>query len=109
VPTINRKGGHQRVINRISSNGHIFRKVVAYEWRKAYPERKATRARLSVYVAVTMPDKRRRDIDNLLKPLLDAMEHALVYVNDAQIDQLRIDRLKDTHSPGCVDVTITEL
>ena len=109
IPTVLNKGGGHRVFNRISSKGNTFRKIVIHDWKKAYPDRKATRARLSVHIDATMPDKRKRDLDNLLKPLLDAMEHALVFVNDAQIDQLRIDRLPGTHNPGCVDVTITEL
>lgn len=31
-----------------------------------------------------------QDIDNCLKPLFDAMEHAKVYTNDSQIDQLLV-------------------
>ncbi len=34
------------------------------------------------------PDRRRRDLDNLLKSVLDALEHAGVYADDSQIDLL---------------------
>ena len=34
------------------------------------------------------PDRRRRDLDNIQKPLLDALEHAGVYEDDSQIDWL---------------------
>jgi Holliday junction resolvase RusA-like endonuclease len=39
---------------------------------------------------VTRPDRRRRDVDNLLKSLLDGLGHAGVYEDDSQIQDLRI-------------------
>ena len=62
-------------------------------------------ARLAVHIVAMMPDRRRRDLDNLLKPLLDALEHAGVYDNDSQIDLLRIDR-GEVCKPGRVEVSI---
>lgn len=38
------------------------------------------------------PARGRPDLDNRLKPLLDALEHAGIYDNDRQIDDLRIRR-----------------
>ena len=49
-------------------------------------------ARLRVDIVACMPDKRRRDIDNLSKATLDAMAHARVYEDDSQIDDQRIHR-----------------
>ena len=34
------------------------------------------------------PDRRRRDLDNLQKPTLDALQHAGIYEDDSQIDLL---------------------
>jgi len=34
------------------------------------------------------PDRRRRDLDNLQKSTLDALEHAGLYEDDSQIDLL---------------------
>jgi crossover junction endodeoxyribonuclease RusA len=54
------------------------------------------------------PDKRKRDVDNVLKPLLDALEHANVYENDSQIDKLYVERMEMVKGGYC-DVVITEL
>ena len=43
---------------------------------------------LEVRINIFPPDKRKRDIDNVLKCLLDAMEKAKVYKNDNQIIRL---------------------
>jgi Holliday junction resolvase RusA-like endonuclease len=36
--------------------------------------------------------RRRRDIDNLLKCTLDSLEHARVFADDSQVDELYIER-----------------
>ena len=45
---------------------------------------------LAVDIEVYPPDRRRRDVDNLAKGLLDALEHGGAYINDSQIKDLRI-------------------
>jgi crossover junction endodeoxyribonuclease RusA len=47
--------------------------------------------RVSVAILARMPDKRRRDLDNYLKVLLDSLS-GIVYVDDSQIDFLSIKR-----------------
>lgn len=65
-------------------------------------------ARLAVVVDLYPPDKRRRDVDNICKALLDAMQHAGVYEDDSQIDDLHI-RRRDVVPPGRVVVQITAM
>lgn len=48
--------------------------------------------RLSMDVTAHCPDYRRRDLDNLLKQLQDALQGAGVFADDGQIDDLRIRR-----------------
>jgi crossover junction endodeoxyribonuclease RusA len=39
------------------------------------------------------PDRRKRDIDNLVKPTLDALTKAGVWLDDEQVEELTIRRL----------------
>lgn len=45
---------------------------------------------LKIEIQAHRPDKRRRDLDNLLKASLDGLAHAGVYNDDSQIVDLRI-------------------
>ena len=49
-------------------------------------------SRLAVTVTLLPPDKRRRDVDNFGKALLDLLTHGGVYLDDSQIDRLTIIR-----------------
>lgn len=49
-------------------------------------------ARLGVRIKACPPDRRRRDADNLLKPVFDALEEAGVYDDDWQFDYIEIER-----------------
>jgi crossover junction endodeoxyribonuclease RusA len=62
---------------------------------------------LSVTINVFPPDKRKRDLDNILKCLLDSMEHANVYENDNQIDMLTVIRRQRVPG-GSVQIWISE-
>lgn len=63
--------------------------------------------RLSVLIDAYPPDKRKRDIDNILKPLLDCLTDYGLWVDDEQIDDLRV-RRKEIDKPGYVRVLISE-
>tara|TARA_Y100000034_G_scaffold125065_1_gene174149 strand:+ start:871 stop:1110 length:240 start_codon:yes stop_codon:yes gene_type:complete len=56
--------------------------------QKAFPKDQ----RLKLEVLAMPKDKRRRDLDNLLKILCDALESAGVFKNDSQIDEIIIKR-----------------
>lgn len=75
----------------ISEKGRAYRKAVADQvliQRGA----KGYTGRLSVHIEAHVPDKRRRDLDNMFKAVLDSLAHAGVYADDSQIDELSIKR-----------------
>ncbi|QGJ70627.1 Crossover junction endodeoxyribonuclease RusA [Planctomycetales bacterium 10988] len=61
---------------------------------------------LSVLIEVFPPEKKvKRDLDNILKALLDALQHAGVYEDDAHIARLLVIR-RGFVTGGMVQVTI---
>lgn len=65
-------------------------------------------ARVGVEVRMCAPDRRDRDLDNILKSLLDALTHAGVYIDDALIDELVVKR-GPVVPDGRVDVRVYAL
>lgn len=63
-------------------------------------------ARLSVQIDAWMPDRRRRDLDNILKAALDGLTHAGVWEDDSQIDHLSIRRVETLG--GMLKINIAE-
>lgn len=61
--------------------------------------------RLAVYIEAYPPDLRRRDLDGVFKGLLDALTKAGFWLDDEQIDDLRIVRRQKT-SGGKVIVRV---
>jgi Holliday junction resolvase RusA-like endonuclease len=89
-PSVNhlwRRVGHRTLLSR---GGRAFRRAVqaALAARGVRP----IAGRLAVTIDLHPPDHRRRDLDNALKALLDALQHGGAYHDDAQIDDLHIRR-----------------
>lgn len=108
-PTVNTYWRHvgNRVL--VSKAGRTYRKAVAGVLAERRAERKCYHSSLTgeleVSIIVYPPDKRRRDLDNICKALLDAMEHAGIYENDNQISRLIVERGGKVDGGG-VDVMI---
>jgi len=60
--------------------------------------------KIRVVIYASPPDARRRDLDNLQKSVLDALQHSGVYGDDYDIDDLRI--LRIVGKPGTISVFI---
>jgi crossover junction endodeoxyribonuclease RusA len=60
---------------------------------------------LKIVISLRPPDRRRRDVDNVLKPMLDAIQHGGVYVDDSQIVDLQITK-GEPAKDGFVDIQL---
>lgn len=87
----------------LSEDGRRYRRAVADAVRLARAGSQL-RQRLAVTIEARMPDRRKRDLDNLPKAVLDGLTHAGVWLDDGQIDDLRVWRSE--RMGGCVVVTI---
>lgn len=94
--------GKQRTL--ISKRGRQYRATVRAIVRTGLP----IAGRAAVVIEAFPPDRRVRDLDNILKSLLDSMTYAGVWHGDEQVDDLRIIRRPVT-PPGGVVVTVTEI
>jgi len=90
-PTVNTY--YRRVGSRtlISKRGREYRQRVAGAVLIQGRVHFAGEIRMRIWIIP--PDRRKRDLDNLLKAPLDALEKARVYDNDSQICQIDIERL----------------
>lgn len=105
-PSMNRYWRNVRGRVLISREGRDYRAAVAQAVAGA-----ATfgAKRIAVSVHASPPDRRRRDLDNLGKACLDALQAAGLYADDSQIDQLSFWRLAPEPPTGRFRVVITEI
>ena len=90
----------------ISAKGREYRETVGDQMILQKQVKHFT-GRLRVEIEAFRPDKRRRDLDNLLKATLDGLAHAGVYEDDSQIIDLRIYWAKDIG--GMLKIKIEEI
>lgn len=92
----------------LSSEGRAYRARVA----EIALERGLSKARLGGSLEIDIlafpPDRRARDLDNLLKPTLDAIKHAGIIEDDVFLDDVRI-RRRAVVRGGLLDVTLREV
>ena len=105
-PSINRYYRHvgRRVL--ISREGREYRRAIC--GLLAGGGSPPITGRIALAMDAFPPDRRRRDLDNIQKPLLDSLEHGGVYENDSQIDVL-ITRRCEPVDGGRLNVRVNEL
>ena len=95
-PSVNhyyRRVGQRTLISR---QGRRYREYVA-ELVKSAGVRPIA-GRVELWLEFYPPDRRRRDLDNVLKALWDALEHGGIYHNDSQVKKVTAEMLSPT--PG---------
>ena len=91
----------------ISEKGRDYRTKVL-NWLTVKGHRHQLADRLDVSILCYPPDRRRRDLDNVLKAALDALVFAGVMLDDSQIDRLSIER-REVHEPGHLKIKIERI
>lgn len=76
----------------ISAKGRQYKQDVAHACAADGCAGARMRGRLAVTLTACPPDRRARDLDNLTKAALDALTGAGVWLDDAQIDRLVVER-----------------
>jgi len=82
-----RRVGYKTLISR---GGREFRKNVCAMLAGDGPRKPPAGGRIALLMDAFPPDRRRRDLDNLQKPTLDAMQHAEVFTDDAIVWDLHL-------------------
>jgi crossover junction endodeoxyribonuclease RusA len=95
-----------------SVNNRAILSLEARQYRDAVVAKFSTpecmTGRLDVYITAVPPNLIRRDLDNMLKQPLDALQHAGWYKDDSQIDFLCIQRRKPNKKDPHLLVTIDD-
>lgn len=88
----------------LSEDGRKYRETIG---KLLFSSKRVGTQRVKVDIECRMPDRRKRDLDNIPKALLDALTHGGMWDDDSQIDDLRVWRA-DVMG-GLVVVTITPI
>ena len=87
----------------VGTKGKKYRREIEYICKRL----NAMPGRLAVQLLVHPPDRRKRDLDNLQKALLDALQHGGIYEDDSVIDEISIKRMQvDPQKAGFIDVLV---
>src|SRR5690606_1024401 len=90
----------------ISKRGQDYREFVAKACY-AYQGLFVSDDRLRLRIKAFPPDNRRRDLDNLLKGLIDSFQYAGLFPDDSQIDKLSIERMPEYE--GKIEITLEKI
>lgn len=102
-PTLH--GNHGGIGMNLSERGRKYKEKSLLMLLEQKVER-GSLGRVEVLVEAYPPDRRKRDLDNILKPLLDVIEDYGIVEDDEQVDIITIRRRT---KGGYVDVHVSEI
>lgn len=91
------------IISREARSFKATVKALAYTWRA-----KPIIGRIKIIIHAFPPDRRMRDLDNLLKITIDSIKDAGLFPDDSQIDEITISR-HEVAKPGYLNLFVTEI
>ena len=105
-PTVNNYYTVARGRKILSKKGREYKGYVVVVLALGHAPKGLT-SRLEVRIDAHPTDKRKRDLDNIVKPIFDALQDYGMF-DDSQIDDFRVRRLS-IEKPGFVRVYISEI
>ena len=106
-PSVNSYRTVYRGMMRLSKEGRQFKAAVA-DYVVEYKVPKLGESKLRISMVLFPRDKRKIDIDNRIKSVLDALQDAGVFDDDFQVDELSIVRGKPIKG-GAIRVMIEQI
>ncbi|MEB8212227.1 crossover junction endodeoxyribonuclease RusA [Raoultella ornithinolytica] len=106
-PSNNRYYRHNRGRTHISTEGQAYRDSIARIIKDKTLDIGLSTP-LKIRIECHMPDRRRRDLDNLQKAVFDALTKSGFWLDDQQVDDYRVKRMPIVKG-GRLELTITEL
>ena len=103
-PNRSRTAPDRATVTHISKEGRAYRKEVAAAWiaqRNRTPLSGPLALRGWIWFS-----RRGSDVDNRIKPLLDALEEAGCFENDRQVASVSFRRMDETMTPGALIVHV---
>ncbi|MCD4830591.1 MAG: RusA family crossover junction endodeoxyribonuclease, partial [Anaerohalosphaeraceae bacterium] len=89
-PTVNTYWRHVGPRTLISRKGREYRRAICGLLAGGGNKKPPRTGRIALCMDAFPPDRRRRDLDNLPKAVLDSLAHAGVYEDDSHYAELRI-------------------
>ena len=106
-PSNNRYYRHNRGRTHISAEGQAYRDSVARIIKDSMLDI-GLATPLKIRIECHMPDRRRRDLDNLQKAAFDALTKSGFWLDDQQVDYYSVKRMPVVKG-GRLELTITEM
>ena len=101
-PSVNHYYRHVGPRVLISREGRLYRdRVAARLFERGVQKR---HGRVALEIQAYPPDERRRDLDNLLKSLFDALAYGGLYDDDSNVKKLQIEMLDSMPPDGMIVV-----
>ncbi|QVJ07732.1 putative holliday junction resolvase [Vibrio phage vB_ValP_VA-RY-3] len=92
----------------ISQKGRKFRDQLIKDAHEQLGGMDPIECKVRIDVVAWVPDNRKRDLDNLVKPIQDAISHAHIWGDDSQVDQLVVYRGEKAAPNGALYIRISE-
>ncbi|MCL2640328.1 MAG: RusA family crossover junction endodeoxyribonuclease [Phycisphaerales bacterium] len=106
-PSVNRLWRKWRGRMVLSPEGRNYRTAVCARLAGNGPRKPPSGGRIALCMDAFPPDRRKRDLDNNIKSVADALQDAAVFNNDEQIDLL-LARRRGLFPGGRIDVRVDE-